>query len=57
VADPMIGELLRAARRILNRHLAGVHRLLRELETDRPSRAQPRSVANASPRRRPGRAR
>ena len=34
VADPMIGDLLRVARQILNRHLVGVSSLLRELTRD-----------------------
>jgi DNA-binding transcriptional ArsR family regulator len=34
VADPMIGDLLRVARQILNRHLVGVSALLRELTRD-----------------------
>jgi ArsR family transcriptional regulator len=34
VADPMIGDLLRVAKRILNRHLVGVKSLLRELVVD-----------------------
>jgi len=34
VADPMIGELLRVAKHILNRHLVGVKSLLRELVVD-----------------------
>jgi ArsR family transcriptional regulator len=34
VADPMIGDLLRMAKQILNRHLVGVKSLLRELVVD-----------------------
>jgi DNA-binding transcriptional ArsR family regulator len=34
VSDPMIGDLLRVARQILNRHLVGVSSLLRELVVD-----------------------
>jgi DNA-binding transcriptional ArsR family regulator len=34
VADPMIGDLLRVAKQILNRHLVGVRTLLRELVVD-----------------------
>ena len=34
VSDPMIGDLLRVARQILNRHLVGVTSLLRELVVD-----------------------
>jgi DNA-binding transcriptional ArsR family regulator len=33
-ADPMIGDLLRVAKQILNRHLAGVSSLQRELAID-----------------------
>ena len=34
VADPMMGDLLKVARKILNRHLVGVRSLLRELVGD-----------------------
>jgi DNA-binding transcriptional ArsR family regulator len=34
VADPMLGELLLVAKRILNRHLVGVQSLLRALEVE-----------------------
>ena len=34
VADPMIGDLLRVSKQILNRHLVGVKSLLRELVVD-----------------------
>jgi DNA-binding transcriptional ArsR family regulator len=34
VSDPLIGDLLRVARQILNRHLTGVSSLLRELVVD-----------------------
>jgi DNA-binding transcriptional ArsR family regulator len=34
VADPMLGDLLRVAKQILNRHLVGVQSLLRELAVD-----------------------
>jgi DNA-binding transcriptional ArsR family regulator len=34
VADPMLGDLLRVAKQILNRHLVGVQSLLRELVVD-----------------------
>jgi DNA-binding transcriptional ArsR family regulator len=34
VADPMIGELLKVARQILNRHLVGVQSLLKELKRE-----------------------
>jgi DNA-binding transcriptional ArsR family regulator len=34
VADPLIADLLRIAKEILNRHLVGVHGLLRELKSD-----------------------
>ena len=35
VADPMIGDLLRVAKTLLNRHLVGVNALRRELVLDR----------------------
>jgi DNA-binding transcriptional ArsR family regulator len=35
MADPMLGELLRVARTILNRRLVGAQTLLRELRRDR----------------------
>ena len=38
VADPQIGELLKVAKQILDRHLVGVQSLLRELRRDRPVR-------------------
>jgi ArsR family transcriptional regulator len=39
VADPQIADLLRVAKEILNRHLVGVHALLKELKSDvRPGR-------------------
>jgi DNA-binding transcriptional ArsR family regulator len=42
VADPLLGDLLRVAKQILNRHLVGVKSLLRELERDVPaSRPRP----------------
>lgn len=34
VADPMIGDLLKVAKQILNRHLVAVQSLLRELVVD-----------------------
>lgn len=34
VADPLIADLLRVAKQILNRHLVGVQSLLRELKHD-----------------------
>jgi len=34
VADPMIDDLLKVAKKILNRHLVGVSSLLRELTVD-----------------------
>jgi len=37
VADPMVGELLRVAKSILNRQLVGVRSLLRELAGERGS--------------------
>jgi DNA-binding transcriptional ArsR family regulator len=36
VSDPMLKDLLRIAKQILNRRLVGVQSLLRELERDRP---------------------
>jgi ArsR family transcriptional regulator len=36
VADPLIADLLRVAKEILNRHLVGVQGLLNELKNDRP---------------------
>jgi DNA-binding transcriptional ArsR family regulator len=36
VTDPMLKDLLRIAKQILNRRLVGVQSLLRELERDRP---------------------
>jgi DNA-binding transcriptional ArsR family regulator len=42
VTDPLLKDLLRVAKQILNRRLAGVHSLLRELERDVPSRARAR---------------
>ena len=50
VADPLIADLLRVAKEILNRHLVGVQDLLHELKNDRtmvPVRARrrtPRSI-------------
>jgi ArsR family transcriptional regulator len=35
VADPLIADLLRVAKEILNRHLVGVQGLLNELKNDR----------------------
>ena len=48
VADPLLGDLLRVAREILNRHLVGVHSLLRELENDTPPPAPRRRGAGRS---------
>jgi DNA-binding transcriptional ArsR family regulator len=42
VADPMLKDLLRIAKQILNRRLVGVESLLRELERDRPMTARGR---------------
>lgn len=42
LADPLMADLLRVARQILNRRLAGVQSMLRELETDRPATARSR---------------
>src|SRR5262245_36135580 len=41
-ADPRLKDLLRVAKQILNRRLAGVHSLLRELEGDVRPRARAR---------------
>ncbi len=49
VADPLIGDLLRVARQILNRHLVGVQSLLRELEDDRSTSSRPRRRATSRP--------
>lgn len=38
VADPMVGELLRVAKSILNRQLVGVRSLLRELAVEARAR-------------------
>jgi DNA-binding transcriptional ArsR family regulator len=38
VADPMVGELLRVAKSILNRQLVGVRSLLRELAVESRAR-------------------
>lgn len=38
VADPEMADLLRVAKRILNRRLVGVQSLLRELANERPGR-------------------
>jgi len=43
VTDPLLKELLKVARQILNRRLMGVQSLLRELEHDAPARARPRA--------------
>jgi DNA-binding transcriptional ArsR family regulator len=46
VADPMVGELLRVAKSILNRQLVGVRSLLRELAVETtPTRASRRPRA------------
>src|SRR5262245_59103757 len=37
-ADPLLKDLLRVAKRILNRRLVGVQSLLRELDRDSPTR-------------------
>ena len=49
VADPLIADLLRVAKEILNRHLVGVQDLLNELKNDRMAsvrgrRQTPRSI-------------
>jgi DNA-binding transcriptional ArsR family regulator len=41
--DPLLGDLLRVAKRILNRRLVGVQTLLRELDSDVHSRARDRA--------------
>ena len=43
VADPMIGELLMVAKKILNRQLVGVQSLLEELEHEAGARRRPRA--------------
>jgi DNA-binding transcriptional ArsR family regulator len=45
VTDPLLKDLLRVAKQILNRRLSSVQSLLRELERDRPTRG--RSHASA----------
>jgi DNA-binding transcriptional ArsR family regulator len=45
VTDPLIEDLLRVAREILNRRLAEVQSLLRELGRDRTSRGRPQPSA------------
>ena len=42
VTDPMLTDLLRIAKQILNRRLVGVQSLLRELQRDRPATARGR---------------
>jgi len=49
VADPMIGDLLRVARTILNRHLAGVNTLRRELARDEAATRRRPLSRHASP--------
>ena len=46
VADPLLKDLLQVAKQILNRRLAGVQSLLRELERDQPRRGRARSPAS-----------
>ena len=43
VADPLIADLLKVAKQILNRHLSGVQSMLRELKAD--GSAPPRRAA------------
>jgi DNA-binding transcriptional ArsR family regulator len=43
VTDPLLKDLLKIARQILNRRLVGVQSLLRELERDAPTRPRARS--------------
>lgn len=45
VTDPLLKDLLKIAKQILNRRLVGVQSLLRELERDRPTRLRARSSA------------
>jgi DNA-binding transcriptional ArsR family regulator len=45
VTDPLLKDLLQVAKQILNRRLAGVQSLLRELERDQPRRVRARSPA------------
>ncbi len=45
VTDPMLKDLLRVAKAILNRRLVGVQALLRELERRPPRRAAARRLA------------
>jgi DNA-binding transcriptional ArsR family regulator len=45
VTDPLLKDLLQVAKQILNRRLAGVQSLLRELERDEPKRVRARSPA------------
>lgn len=40
LCDPLIGDLLRIARRIFNNHFVGTQDLLRELQRERPRRAR-----------------
>ena len=48
VADPLIGDLLKVAKQILNRHLAGVQSMLHELKQDRiGGRARARASRSA----------
>ena len=45
VTDPLLKDLLFVAKQILNRRLAGVQSMLRELERDAPSRTRARRLA------------
>jgi ArsR family transcriptional regulator len=47
LADPMLADLLRVARQILNRHLVGVRSMLQELNTDEATRRHSRPAAAA----------
>jgi DNA-binding transcriptional ArsR family regulator len=47
VADPLLKDLLRVARQILNRRLVGVQSLLKELDRDVPGRIRTRSSASS----------
>jgi DNA-binding transcriptional ArsR family regulator len=51
-ADPLLGDLLRVAKAILNRHLVGVQGLLHELKQDRlmPAASRARRSAHGANR-------
>ncbi len=50
-SDPLLKDLLQVAKQILNRRLAGVQSLLRELERDRRPRTRVRPAPSGSPGR------